>query len=393
MQLSDMKPETATNGDAPIVPKDLEALAKVKVAGELDLLTAAKAIASSGMFPDVKRQSQAVVKVLAGQELGIPPIAAMRGIHFITFKTKEADANGRDRWVETGVIELSANLRAALIKRSGTYTFRVRELDAKHCKIEFFEKSPLADGGWESVGFSEYSFEQAKAAGITADRGTKKSNWILYPDDMCFAAALRRGAKRFCPDLFIGSIELDDAQAVATVAENELQQDDDTVDAEIVEPEGSDENDDPAAEPQTSTEGDPGAGAAVVDGAVDQHADQSAPPAPDVAAQESLLDDPPLDEPPADGEEVPDGEPIYVGLVPVHRVEGHEPSDDTADRIKVTRIGELRILMASLSLTEGALEPIFNARYGFPLKDARPATADDFEGWIRDEAKKVTASA
>lgn len=362
--------------DAAIVPHDLQNLERVKVAGELDLLTAATAFAASGMFPDVKRQSQAVVKIVAGYELGIKPFAAMRGIHFITFKSKQTDANGREHWVEQGVLELSANLRGALIKRSDHYDYRVRHLDEESCVIEFFERAP-GGGPFESVGVSEYTVAQAAKAGITADRGSKKSNWALYPEDMCFAAALRRGAKRFCPDLFVGELEIDDAQAVQAVAERELTEPSGVVDGEFVE-----ERPDLAP-----AESDPGVAA---QGASD--ATEPAGPTQDAAAPGELFGDgsPPVAEAP--GEDVPDDEPVYVGLIPIHRVpEPHEPADDTEDRVSSARVKELRTLMPRLQLVPGALESVFAARYGFPVNDARKATAQDFEAWVEAQTKAAKA--
>jgi hypothetical protein len=50
---------------------------------ELDPITLGRIIARSGLFPDITRTSQAVVKILAGRELGIGPFAAMSDIHLV----------------------------------------------------------------------------------------------------------------------------------------------------------------------------------------------------------------------------------------------------------------------------------------------------------------------
>ena len=68
---------------------------------DLDTMTLGTVLARSGYFQDARDAAQAVVKVLAGRELGFPPIASMRGIHIIK-----------------GQVALSANLIAAAIKRS-----------------------------------------------------------------------------------------------------------------------------------------------------------------------------------------------------------------------------------------------------------------------------------
>lgn len=131
----------------------------------------------SGFFTDVKSMSQAVVKIVAGEELGLGPMTSMQGIHIIKGKPT-----------------MSANLHAVQVKRSGKYNFRPVEITAQKAKIEWFEEG-------ESVGFSEFTIEQAKTAGlIKADSG-----WTRYPDDMLFARALTRGMRRYCPEVSAGS--------------------------------------------------------------------------------------------------------------------------------------------------------------------------------------------
>lgn len=131
----------------------------------------------SGYFTDVKSMSQAVVKLVAGEELGIPPMAAMQGIHIIKGKPS-----------------MSANLHAVQVKRSERYNFRPVETTDKLAKIEWFE-----DG--ESVGFSEYTIEQAQVAGLIKP----DSGWARNPEDMLFARALTRGIRRHCPEVMVGT--------------------------------------------------------------------------------------------------------------------------------------------------------------------------------------------
>ena len=73
--------------------------------GLAEVQTLGALLAKSGYFQDAKDAAQACVKVLAGQELGLPPIASMMGIHVIK-----------------GKVELSANLIASLVRRHG-YSF------------------------------------------------------------------------------------------------------------------------------------------------------------------------------------------------------------------------------------------------------------------------------
>lgn len=142
-----------------------------------DTLKLAQTLAESGMFKDVKTMQQAFVKVLAGRELGIGSVEAMRGIDIIE-----------------GKLAPNAGLLAALIKRSGRYSYKLRETTAERCVIDFFENS-------QNVGAATYTMAEAKTAGLA-----QKPNWQKHPADMLFARAMTRGARRFCPDVFGGSV-------------------------------------------------------------------------------------------------------------------------------------------------------------------------------------------
>lgn len=144
----------------------------------VDTMTVAKMLAESGFFGEVKQQGQALAKILAGQELGMGPIASLMGVYF---------ANGK--------ITYSANIMAASIKRSGVYTFRIKRLDNDGCVLSFFERGDL-------VGESSFTMDDARAAGLTSGNG--KGNWEKYPRNMCFARAMSNGAKWYCPDVFGG---------------------------------------------------------------------------------------------------------------------------------------------------------------------------------------------
>lgn len=147
-------------------------------------------LAQSGMFTDARQAAQAVVKVLAGQELGFGPIASMTGIHMVK-----------------GRITLSANLMAAAIKGHAHYNYRVLTLDDSGCEIAFFENG-------EEVGHSKFTANDAKNAGLAGGDNYKK-----YPRNMYFARALSNGARWYCPDIFGGNAvytpdELGEAEAV-----------------------------------------------------------------------------------------------------------------------------------------------------------------------------------
>lgn len=131
----------------------------------------------SGLFSDIKGEAQAMVKVVAGQEMGIGPIAAMTSIHIIK-----------------GRITLSANLIASRIRQSDNYDFKVIEMDNDKCEIAFTREG-------EELGRSLFTTEDAEKAGLVHG-----DNWKHYPKNMLYARAISNGAKWYCPDIFSGPV-------------------------------------------------------------------------------------------------------------------------------------------------------------------------------------------
>lgn len=139
-------------------------------------MTVARAFKESGMFPDLQSEAQAVVKIVAGQEVGFGPMAAMQAVQMI---------QGRPTF--------SANALAALVKRHPAYNYRTREHTAEVCSIEFFE-----DG--EPCGISTFSMADAQAAGLN-----RNQTWQKYPKAMLFARALSQGVRWYAPDVTAGA--------------------------------------------------------------------------------------------------------------------------------------------------------------------------------------------
>jgi hypothetical protein len=134
---------------------------------------AAKAMAASGFFIDTKSISQAIVKIMAGQELGFGPFASMNGVYII---------QGRPSF--------GANMMAAAVKASGRYNYRVVEMSDTKCEIAFFEQG-------QECGRSSFTIEDARKA------GTK--NLDKFPRNMLFARAMSNGVRWYCPDVTNGS--------------------------------------------------------------------------------------------------------------------------------------------------------------------------------------------
>ena len=140
-----------------------------------DALTIGETFFKSGMFSDIKSAQQAVVKIMAGAEMGISPFAAMSGIHIIQGKPT-----------------IGAGLMAARVKGFGKYDYRVLEHTDKVCSIEFGTKVPGSD--IKSLGISTFTIEDAKKA------GTK--NIDRFPKNMLFARAMSNGVKWYTPDIY-----------------------------------------------------------------------------------------------------------------------------------------------------------------------------------------------
>lgn len=142
---------------------------------------AARVLALSNYFDGKGNTPQAIAmmatKILAGREMGFGPFASVNGIHII---------NGRP--------SVGANLMAAAVKGSNRYDYRVKEMTAERCAIEFFER----DGDKRvSIGVSEFTKEDATKAGT--------QNMHKFARNMLFARAMSNGVKWYCPDVFNGN--------------------------------------------------------------------------------------------------------------------------------------------------------------------------------------------
>jgi hypothetical protein len=137
-----------------------------------DVMTLGSVFAKSGYFQDARDAAQAVVKMLAGSELGFGPVASMTGIYIVK-----------------GRVTLSANLMASAVKRSGRYNYRVKTLTDDACEIVFY------DGKDELHPPSVFTMEDAKRAGLVND------NYRKFSRNMLFARAMSNGVKFHCPDV------------------------------------------------------------------------------------------------------------------------------------------------------------------------------------------------
>lgn len=147
----------------------------------------ASAMVKSGYFTDTRDASQAIVKILAGREMGFEAFASMTGVYII---------QGRP--------SVGANLMAAAVKRHPRYDYRVQEMTDEACEIIFYQDS-------KELGRSRFTLADARKA------GTK--NLDKFPRNMLFARAMSNGVRWYTPDVFSGAPVYTPEELGATVNE------------------------------------------------------------------------------------------------------------------------------------------------------------------------------
>jgi len=199
-------------GNGIAVVSDISGQNKLARLNMRELKEVAEVFIQSGSFTDVKQAAQAMVKIMAGAELGFSPIVSMTGVHFFN-----------------GKVSLGANLIASLIKDSGKYEYKITEHTAEACAVEFYQK---INNELKSLGVPvRYTIAEASKAGLTG-----KDNWKKYPADMLFAACIRQGARRYCGDILRGVTPDTDADVEHHEIETiEPETTIDAVEAEVIE--------------------------------------------------------------------------------------------------------------------------------------------------------------
>lgn len=171
-QKSEMIPAEQPQAPAP-APTSWAAVRNLAEAIQL-----AEIVAKSVAIPDVRNAGQALIKILAGAEMGFGPFASLVDVHIIEGKPA-----------------IGAKLMAAAIKRSGVYDYAIKHLNNEACAVEFFRHG-------KSLGSITYTIAEADVAGVSMGRsGQRKDNWRRHPDDMLFARVISKGFRRHCPDL------------------------------------------------------------------------------------------------------------------------------------------------------------------------------------------------
>jgi hypothetical protein len=157
------------------------------------LQSQAEMVIESGLLPDsIKSPAAALVIMLKGRELGLPPLMALSTIHVIKGKPS-----------------LSAEAVAALIyDRHGDGALRVIESTDERCTIAYKRRS------WSDYDRLSWTLEQARAADLL-----REERWRKWPAAMLRARCITAIGKLAFADVLGGFDTSDGAEIVMTPAE------------------------------------------------------------------------------------------------------------------------------------------------------------------------------
>jgi hypothetical protein len=139
----------------------------------------AEVLAKSTLMPDALRNKapDVVVQILAGQELGLSPMASIRGVHIVQGKPI-----------------LSADTMVGLVLASGVCEY-FAQIEASATSVTFETKrkgSPVPQR-------CTWTMEDAKRAAVNG-----KDNWKTFPRQMLSARARAELARSVYPDVLAG---------------------------------------------------------------------------------------------------------------------------------------------------------------------------------------------
>lgn len=192
----DSETQVSSNGRGEMIPSPAApSWTMVKSLGEA--VTIAKLVAEGNALPDCRNAGVALLKILAGAEMGFGPFASLTGVDVIEGKPS-----------------VGAHLKAAAIRRSERYDYSIVEQDEEGtvCEVAFWERTDFTGGtrrkfcaGWHQQGSVRMTRELADARGLSKGKSGTKSNWATSPADMLFARCITKGYKRYCPDISGGA--------------------------------------------------------------------------------------------------------------------------------------------------------------------------------------------
>jgi len=139
----------------------------------------AQSAAKSGLYKNAGGVDAIFMVLLAAHDLGIKPTIALNG----------------GLWNIKGKIEISARLMTSMIRRAG-HSLNIKESTSTSCTI-LGKRCDVSDE--HEITFT---IQQAKIAGLVrANHDGSPGMWQKYPEDMLYARALSRLARRLFPDV------------------------------------------------------------------------------------------------------------------------------------------------------------------------------------------------
>ncbi len=153
-----------------------------------EVQTLADVFAKSSLLPDALRGKAAdvFVSIMAGQELGLPPMAALRGVHVVQGKPI-----------------LAADTMVAVVLGSGLCEYFVCIEDSQTSATYETKRK-----GAPTPQRCTWTVEDAKRAQLIKDGG----NWQRHPRAMCKARAKAMLARDVYPDVLAGCYEEDEGR-------------------------------------------------------------------------------------------------------------------------------------------------------------------------------------
>lgn len=143
-------------------------------------------VQAKGFIPShLRNEGEIVATILAGRELGLPPMTALRSIYIVE-----------------GKVSLASDLQLALMLRAGVRSEWLETSD-KAAKLR------LERPGSKPAVFS-YTLEQAKRAGLAG-----KGNWEKHTEAMLRARCVSAAAKAYAPDVLAGVYVPDEIEEIS----------------------------------------------------------------------------------------------------------------------------------------------------------------------------------
>lgn len=182
-----------------------------------EVQTMAEVFAKSNLLPEALRGKipDVIVQIMAGAELGLPPLASIRGVHIVAGKPI-----------------LAADTMVALVRKSGSCEYFMVDNETE-TSVTYVCKR-IGDPKEQRYTWSD---EDTKLAGLNT-----KDNWRLHKKQMRRARCKAILARDVWPDVLAGVYdgESNELSIQAAITHRDPKPANDIVDAEIVEPVGDD---------------------------------------------------------------------------------------------------------------------------------------------------------